>query len=64
VLAYDTLDLFGQDSQQALPQPDPQWSSEGGLYIIWLSPDKSPEQVRLPRGSFRAYLGALTNAEL
>lgn len=40
MLLYDTLDLFGQDQNQALPQPDPQWSCEGGLYVIWLSPDK------------------------
>ena len=37
----DVFDLFGEpEAQRALLQPDPQWSREGGLYVIWLSPDR------------------------
>jgi len=41
-ITLDVFDLFGlpqePEPQEALLQPDPQWSREGGLYVIWLSP--------------------------
>ena len=47
MLPKDTLDIFDlfglpqePEPQEALLQPDPQWSREGGLYVIWLSPDR------------------------